>query len=131
MMARALQLGGRLMLMLGSFVKSLKTRYNVCMSEAIIALNEIVLNLKAMLPRLREQYHVHTLEVFGSYVRGEEKAGSDLDLLVTFDEVPTLFQFVALENFLSDELGVKVDLVMKESLKPSIGKNVLAEAQRI
>ncbi|GIV63974.1 MAG: nucleotidyltransferase [Bellilinea sp.] len=84
-----------------------------------------------MLPLLREKYHVRTLEVFGSYVRGEEEAESDLDLLITFDQVPTLFQFVHLENFLSDELGVKVDLVMKDSLKPGIGKRILEEARSI
>jgi len=80
---------------------------------------------------LREQHHVRTLEVFGSFVRGEEKRGSDLDLLVTFDETPTLFSFVALENQLSDILGVKVDLVMKDSLKPFIGKFILEEARPI
>ncbi len=95
------------------------------------ALEEFLKKLKALLPFLREKHHVQTLEVFGSYVRGEAKAESDLDLLVTFDEVPTLFQFVALENFLSDELGVKVDLVMKDSLKPSIGKYILEEAHKI
>jgi predicted nucleotidyltransferase len=71
------------------------------------------------------------LELFGSYVRGEETAGSDLDLLVSFAETPTLFQFVALEQFLSDKLGVKVDLVMKEALKPRIGERILAEAREI
>jgi len=80
---------------------------------------------------LQAQYHVRTLEVFGSYLRGEERASSDLDLLVTFTEVPTLFRFIALENYLSDELGVKVDLVMKDSLKPAIGKYILEEARQI
>ena len=84
-----------------------------------------------MLPTLREQYHVRTLEVFGLFARGEEKGNSDLDLLVTFDETPTLFRFVALENRLSDVLGVKVDLVMKDSLKPFIGKFILEEARPI
>ena len=94
-------------------------------------LNQILDKLRAMLPLLHEKYHVRTLEVFGSYVREEEKPGSDLDLLVTFEEVPTLFQFVALENLLSDELGVKVDLVMKDSLKPTIGKYILEEALEV
>lgn len=92
-------------------------------------LDKALTRLRGMLPLLREKYHVQTLEVFGSYVRGEAGSGSDLDLLVTFDRAPTLFQFVALENLLSDELGVKVDLVMKDSLKPEIGKYILAEAQ--
>jgi len=94
-------------------------------------LNELLAKIRELLPMLREQHHVRTLEVFGSFVRGEEKRDSDLDLLVTFDETPTLFSFVALENQLSDILGVKVDLVMRDSLKPFIGKFILKEARPI
>ncbi|GAB4399572.1 MAG: nucleotidyltransferase [Anaerolineales bacterium] len=77
---------------------------------------------------LSERYGVESLEVFGSYVRGEQKAGSDLDVLVTFREEPSLLTFIRIENDLSDALGVKVDLVIKQTLKPVIGKNVLREA---
>ena len=91
----------------------------------------LLVQLKNMLPFLQDKYHVQTLEIFGSFVRGDEREGSDLDLLVTFYETPTLFEFVALENYLSDELNVKVDLVMKDSLKPEIGKRILREAQPI
>ena len=91
--------------------------------------DELFAKLKDALPALKLQYHVDTLEIFGSFVRGEATKDSDLDLLVTFDEDPTLFKFVALENHLSDMLSVKVDLVMKESLKPRIGKRILAEAR--
>lgn len=101
------------------------------MNKNTASLSEILAQLKPMLPMLREKYQVLTLEVFGSYVHGEEQEGSDLDLLITFDKVPSLFQFVALKNFLSDELNVKVDLVMKDSLKPAIGKYILEEAQTI
>ena len=101
------------------------------MNKTPVTLQDVLTRLKAMLPLLRERYHVRTLEVFGSYVRGEEGTESVLDLLVTFEEVPTQFQFVELENILSDDLGVKVDLVMKDSLKPAIGKYILEEAQKI
>lgn len=83
--------------------------------------------LREHLPTLAEQYHVATLEVFGSYVRHEERKDSDLDVLVTFTKTPSLLKFVRLENYLSDTLGVKVDLVMKDSLRPAIGKNILRE----
>ena len=84
--------------------------------------------LHQSLPELREQYNIATLEVFGSYVRHEQRKNSDLDILVTFSKPPSLFKFVRLENHLSDTLGVKVDLVMKDSLKPAIGKHILREA---
>ncbi len=84
--------------------------------------------LREQIPMLAEQYNVATLEVFGSFVRHEQRKNSDLDVLVTFSKAPSLLKFVRLENHLSDTLGVKVDLVMKDSLKPAIGKNILREA---
>jgi len=87
--------------------------------------------LRKNLPILAEQYHVATLEVFGSYVRHEEKATSDLDILVTFHKAPSILKFIRLENQLSDLLGVKVDLVLKDSLKPAIGKRIQSEAESV
>lgn len=91
-------------------------------------LPQILDRLQAMLPYLRERYGVHSLGVFGSYVRGDQKPGSDLDLLIEFDDRPlTLFDIVRLEHELSDTLGLDVDLVEKRALKPHIGKHILAE----
>lgn len=77
---------------------------------------------------LAERYNVAALEVFGSYVRHEQRKNSDLDILVTFSKPPSLFKLVRLENELSNLLGVEVDLVLKDSLKPAIGKRILREA---
>ena len=80
------------------------------------------------MPQLRERYGVQSLGIFGSYLRGEQRKRSDLDILVEFNNGSlTLFQFVELRNFLSDLLGVKVDLVEKRALKPAIGKHILEE----
>lgn len=80
---------------------------------------------------LREQFSVATMEVFGSYVRHEEKTTSDLDILVTFNKAPSILKFIRLENYLSDILGIKVDLVLKDSLKPAIGERILREAEPV
>ena len=93
-----------------------------------LSLEKILEILRQQIPMLAERYSVETLEVFGSYVRSEQKKDSDLDILVTFKEVPSLLTFIAIENYLSDLLGVKVDLVMKDSLKPKIGQQILREA---
>lgn len=78
---------------------------------------------------LKEKYEVKEIGVFGSYVRGRQKKKSDLDILIEFapDSKMDLFTFVELENYLSDILGIKVDLVMKTALKPKIGKHILEE----
>jgi predicted nucleotidyltransferase len=65
--------------------------------------------------------------LFGSYVHGKPGKRSDLDVLVEFEQVPTLFDLSALQRDLSDIAGVKVDLVMKSTLKPAIGQCILSE----
>jgi len=76
---------------------------------------------------LRKKFKVKEIGLFGSYVRGEQKEISDVDILVEFEETPTLLEFVELENYLTELLGVKVDLVMKRALKPTIKEFVLKE----
>ena len=76
---------------------------------------------------LKKKFKVKTLGVFGSYIRGEQKRGSDVDVLVEFEEPIGLFEFMKLENYLSDLLGVKVDLVSEKALKPYIGSHIKRE----
>ena len=94
-------------------------------------IKEISIILKKELPKLQSDYSVTTLDIFGSYLRGEQRLDSDLDLLVSFSNSPSLFEFVKLENYLSDLLNVKVDLVMRSALKPNIGKQIISEARPI
>lgn len=72
------------------------------------------------------------LWLFGSYVRLEQTTDSDVDILVTFDNPGlSLIEFIQLEQHLSAVLGLKVDLVERELLKPTIGENILQEAVAI
>ena len=91
-------------------------------------LNEILFILRKLLPYICQKYEVTSIEVFGSYVKNQHNINSDLDLLVTFSKVPSLIKFLELRNLLSDKLQVNVDLVMKDSLKPIIGQNILNES---
>lgn len=83
--------------------------------------------LRRQLPKLRTRFHVQYLGLFGSYVQGTPRRDSDLDVLIEFTEEPSLFEFIELETHLSTLLGVKVDLVMKGTLKPLIGRQILSE----
>jgi hypothetical protein len=91
-------------------------------------IEELRRRLRQALPRLRAEYHVASLAVFGSRLRGDNRPDSDLDVLVTFAEMPGLMRFMSLQYELSDLLGVKVDLVLRESLKRFIGERILEEA---
>ena len=90
-------------------------------------LEEIQEILRQKKPILRERFKVKEIGIFGSFVRGEEKDTSDLDIMVVLERPVGLIKFVGLQNYLSDELGEKVDLVTKSALKPRIKKNILSE----
>ena len=76
---------------------------------------------------LRKNYHVKQLGVFGSVARGGQTNVSDIDMLVDLIEPVGLFQFIDLENYLSQLLGKKVDLVTKAALKPAIKDDILKD----
>jgi len=90
-------------------------------------ISKIITILREQLPSLGERYKVESLGLFGSYIHQQQEKESDLDILVVFKETPGLLKFIELENFLSDLLMIKVDLVMKDALKPRIGQRILQE----
>jgi hypothetical protein len=91
------------------------------------ALEKLFQTLRGHLPELRERYKVKTLGLFGSRVRADPRTRSDLDVLVEFSEPPSFFEFLDLQDYLSDLSGIRVDLVMKSALKPTIGQRILSE----
>ncbi len=82
---------------------------------------------------LLTRFHVRSLSIFGSVVRGEARSGSDIDLLVEFEQdAPIgLFEFVRLKQELSALLGMKVDLGMPDALHPALKENILKEAVHV
>ena len=84
--------------------------------------------LREHMPDLERDYGVASLALFGSYVRGEEQEGSDLDMLVDFSRPIGMFGLVATERYMSELVGVEVDLVTRPSLRRRIGRAILEEA---
>jgi predicted nucleotidyltransferase len=64
-----------------------------------------------------KEYDPLKIGIFGSFARGDNKKGSDIDILVEFKESPTLLTLIKFENDLSEILGIKVDLVTTGALK--------------
>jgi len=95
------------------------------------AVKPFVTKLRRNKRGLSHRYSIKSLGVFGSYVRGEQRRGSDLDILVSFNEAPSLLGFIRLERHLSEMLGIKVDLVIEDNLKPRIDEQILSEVVRI
>jgi predicted nucleotidyltransferase len=95
--------------------------------QKAIKLKKIEETIKSTKPFLKEKFKVKDIGVFGSYVRGEQKENSDLDILVEFGERIGIFKFLELEEYLEDMLHLKIDLVSRKALKPTIGRQILKE----
>lgn len=91
------------------------------------SINQIQSLLSKHKGELRRKYNVKEIGIFGSYVRGEQKKSSDVDILVEFEEPIGFFKFLEMEEQISKILGVKADVVTKNALKPRIGQHILKE----
>jgi predicted nucleotidyltransferase len=78
-----------------------------------LSLDSIQQRLRQRRDLLRQQYRITEMGIFGSYARGEQTVASDVDVLVDYEQAPTLAQLVELRNYLSDLMGKKVDVVTK------------------
>lgn len=89
--------------------------------------NKIIEILKKLNNQIKKDYKAEIKGIFGSYVRGEQKKNSDLDILVSFLDGATLFNFVGLANFLEEKLNLKVDIVPIDTIRNEIKENILKE----
>ena len=87
--------------------------------------------LQEYMPELEREYGVASLALFGSYVRGEEREDSDLDVLVDFRITPSLLDLASLQRNLSDHLHTSIDLVPKSCLRETISARILREAVEV
>ncbi len=92
---------------------------------------EVIDIIRSSKPEIESRYGVRQLGLFGSYVRGQQRKRSDIDILVSFSRDIDLFDFLDLKEFLEARLHHKVDLVMEAALKPAIGRRILAEVEYV
>jgi len=85
--------------------------------------------LEAEIPFIKKAYQVNKIGLFGSYAREEQNETSDVDLLVEFFTPISFFTLFKLEDYLSDKLGVKVEIVtpraLKELIIPTIMRDII------
>jgi len=75
---------------------------------------------------LEDKYYVKSIAIFGSYTRNEQTPESDVDILVEFSK-PVGLLFIHLADYLEEILGVKVDLITPEAIKPNRRRYILEE----
>jgi predicted nucleotidyltransferase len=90
---------------------------------------EVLGKLQAERENLRERFGVTSLALFGSVARGDARPTSDVDVLVEFGPPITLFDLVAVQQYLESSLGVRhVDLVPRDSVYPAFRDAIIEEA---
>ena len=88
--------------------------------------NELKTILSEQKEKLRKQYNVKNIGIFGSYARGEQTSASDVDILVEFEK-PIGLAFVELADYLEQLIGEKVDVVSRGAIKPRMWEYVASD----
>ena len=89
--------------------------------------DKVLATLRRHKRSLQEQYKVKELGIFGSYVRGEQRKSSDVDIVIDFEQVPDLITFIQIEDTLGGILRRKVDLVDKQGIRSQLREGILNE----
>lgn len=97
----------------------------------MVSKEKVLTKLAELKDELRQEYGVKEIGVFGSIVRGEATPESDIDVLVEFARPVGFFKYLELEEYLTERLGQKVDLLSVKALKPLIGARILQEVMNV
>ena len=97
------------------------------MRQAVRNMDEAKAILKEHKAEVMQKYRVREIGIFGSFVRGEQKKRSDIDILVDYNVTPDLFEFINLERYLQRLLRKKVDLVRKPAIRRELKGRILKE----
>lgn len=87
--------------------------------------------LSGRVEEIRKRFSVKTLSIFGSAARGEMADGSDVDILVAFDQKASFDLFMDLKFYLEELLSSPVDLVTDKALRPQIHQAIEQELIRV
>jgi predicted nucleotidyltransferase len=97
----------------------------------MLSISEIKKLLSNKKQYLNEHFGVKEIGIFGSYLRNKNRPDSDLDILIELERPAriSLIGLVELESFLTDLLGIKVDIAIKKNLRKRIGMRILNEVE--
>ncbi len=94
---------------------------------SVMNTQDLLLKLKELKPTITARYKAKEIGLFGSFVRGEQSANSDVDVLVDFEEEADLFDLMGLALQLEEALQRKVDVIPKRALRAELREQVLQE----
>ena len=92
---------------------------------------DILDTLREKKGEVERRYHVKRMGLFGSYSRGDQRAGSDIDILVDFYDTADLFDLAGLKNFLEEVFQARVDVIPSRALREELKPAVLADVKYV
>jgi len=95
------------------------------------SVREIEKILKIFKNDIKQNYKAEIVGIFGSFVRGEQKQDSDVDILVRFHKDATLLDFMGLSMFLQEKLDIDVDIVPQDTIREELREGIMEEVIRI
>ena len=90
-------------------------------------MGDIKFLLKEHKDEIRQMFRAQVVGIFGSYARGDDKVGSDVYVLVNFEDGATLFDLVGLDDYIEGMFGLPVDVVSMGALHAMMKNEVLRE----
>ncbi len=97
------------------------------MKQAVKSVEEVKAILREHKAEVVQKYRVREIGIFGSFARGDQSRTSDVDILVDYNGIPDLFEFINLERYLQRLLRKKVDLVRKPAIRKELKDRILKE----
>jgi predicted nucleotidyltransferase len=94
-------------------------------------LNQVITTLRGEKEYLHQQFKAEVKGVFGSYSRNEQRADSDIDLLVRFEKGATLVTLAGLINYLKEKLGTNVDVLSERAIRKELQEAIEKDLVRI
>lgn len=92
--------------------------------KKLVEIQAILSQVKSL---IQEKYHISELGIFGDYVKGEVNENSQVNILIDYQEPPSLLDLVDMEYYLSDLLKLKADVISKNGLKGKRKEKILSE----
>ena len=90
--------------------------------------NSLINEKREEIIRIAKAHGATSIRIFGSYSRGEERPGSDIDLIVELEPGRSLLDVIAMKQEIEDIVHKKVDVVTEAALSPYIRDDILQEA---
>ncbi|MBU1169563.1 MAG: nucleotidyltransferase domain-containing protein [Proteobacteria bacterium] len=95
--------------------------------------NQVLNYLSLNKERFKDKYHLTKIGIFGSIARNDQKDGSDIDLIIEFeDDTPDLFSIKQrLKNEIMEEFNVHVDICREKYIKPVFKTQIMSEVKYV